>query len=79
MKVIHFKFPDSSRTRVGSVSLKWLPNKTLKLYLHHPVVKPHGLINLSMRCYIYKEDGNKVRLPYTPQAGETFTFVPAKW
>jgi len=74
---VTIRFPDSTATRVGTAVVPWVGGKTLKLYLHDPVLKAEGLIGLSFHCYIYRENGERIRLQYVPNSGETLTFVLA--
>jgi hypothetical protein len=70
-------FPDNTGTRRGTCKLPWVQGKRLQYYLHDPPLRYEGLIKRSMRCYIYKSDGTKVRLQHEPRPGETLTFVYA--
>lgn len=77
MSEVTVVFPDNTGTRRGTCRLPWAKGKRLQYYLHDQPLKAEGLLARSMRCYIYRSTGEKVRLRYEPKPGETLTFVYA--
>lgn len=76
-ETVKIVFPDSQGNRRGTCVLPWARGKRLQHYFHEPVLKAESLISRSKRCYIYREDGTKVRLQYEPNPSETITLVLA--
>jgi len=60
---------------VGTVSLPWVKNKTVKDYFHEPAVKQYGLCAKKKHHKVYTPDGTTVKLNYSPKEGERLTMI----
>lgn len=68
--IVSFLWPDRNTGRMAICHMAWMPQWTVKRYLHEQPLKSQPLLGLWMTAKAYNRKREKVKLNYVPPPGD---------